>query len=231
MQHDSPSFCSSGFCHDRAVKVNSSRLDALTGCWWRKRPCLLQLPSRNLPAVYFIMTPAHLLLEHQQLAGAKVWSWHPSLLPRTPVAPMPPHSPIHPFSSSPFISQPSHSVFICSSSWRLQNAKPCARWLLFWLVVCFFSKDKKPQRQIRLTAITGEQRRGGFSEPSAISAPELLLSFTQLVKIFYCTCASNVARLHRAGKQLRFNVSPASPTAERDPLKKTHALLAATTVI
>lgn len=75
-----------------------------------------QSPSRNLPAIYFIPTLAHLLLEHQQLAGARVWSWHPSLPPRTPVAPTPLRPPIHPCSSSPFISQPGHSVFICSSS-------------------------------------------------------------------------------------------------------------------
>lgn len=129
MQNGSPPFCSSGFSHDRVV-------DALTRCWGRRRPCLLQLPSRNLPAVYFIMTLGHLLLEHQQLAGAKVWSWHPSLLPRTPVALMPLHPAIHPFSSSPFISQPSASLFICSSSWRLRNAKPCARWLLSSAFFC-----------------------------------------------------------------------------------------------
>lgn len=59
--------------------------------------------------------------------------------------------------------------------------------LLLWLFVSFFSTDRKPGRQIRLTAVTGEER----SKPSSIFAPDLLLSFTQLVKIFYCTCASH----------------------------------------
>lgn len=66
--------------------------------------------------------------------------------------------------------------------------------LTFFFVVCLFvfPIDRKLGRQIRLTAITGEQRRGGFSEPCAVFAVGLFLSFTQLVKIFYCTCASHL---------------------------------------
>lgn len=114
------SFSSSGFFHDSS------------------RPFLLQLPSHNLPAAHFILTLAHLFLEHQQLVSAKVWNWHPPLLPRTPVAPVPPYPPIHPVSYFPLNSQPSDLVFICSLSWRLVNAKPCARWLLSsaFFVVC-----------------------------------------------------------------------------------------------
>lgn len=174
-------------------KVNSSRLDSFSGCWWRRGPCLLQLPSHNVPAVHLILTLAHLLLEHQQLASAKVWNWHPSLLPRTPVAAPPLYPPIHPVSSFPLNSRCSDSIFICSSSRRLVNANPGARRLrssAFLLFVWFFPQTGKPGGQIRLTAITGVQRRGGFSEPSAIFAPVLLLSFPQLEKIFYCTCTS-----------------------------------------
>lgn len=132
-------------CHI-VKEVNSSRLDSFSGCWWRRGACLLQLPSHNLPAVHLILTLAHLLLEHQQLASAKVWNWHPSLLPRTPVAAPPLHPPIHPVSSLPLNSRRRDSIFICSSSWRLVNANPCARRLrssAFLMFVWFFSTDGK----------------------------------------------------------------------------------------
>lgn len=61
-----------------------------------------------------------------------------------------------------------------------------------FFVVClvFFPQTGKPGGQIRLTAITGVQGRGGISKPSAIFAPVLLLGFPQLEKIFYYTCTS-----------------------------------------
>lgn len=73
--------------------------------------------------------------------------------------------------------------------------------LLFCCLLVFFPQTGKPGGQIRLTAITGVQRRGGFSEPSAIFAPVLLLSVPQLEKIFYCTCTSYLPVTYPASPQ------------------------------
>lgn len=154
-------------------------------------------------------------------ANHSVTRWRSVSAPQTPAD----AGPIHPFSFSytNLFSLVIHFSFVphpagCRMPSRCSDLMPDDCSSLRISSSFLFSHIQEAGGQIRQTAITGEQCRGGFSPRLTLgkclctcTVPPGLPYFTQLVQILYCTCASPFT------SPRPFTEGGSHPAAHRDP--------------